>query len=74
MTIHFLDLQITRSDIRPHIKRAVSLVSAYDHFYLPRGFVWVYMGLYTHFITPENKQVDLSTKKPALLMNWTVLT
>ena len=29
MTIPFLNLQITRSDIRPHIKWAVSLVTAY---------------------------------------------
>ena len=37
----FLNLQITRSDIRPHIKWAVSLVIAYGHFNLPQGFVWV---------------------------------
>ena len=30
----FLNLQITRSDIRPHIKWAVSLVIAYGHFNL----------------------------------------
>ena len=33
----FLNLQITRSDISPHIKWAVSLVIAYGHFNLPRG-------------------------------------
>ena len=43
MTILFLNLQITRSDIRPHIKWAVSLVIAYGHFNLPQGFVWVGM-------------------------------
>ena len=40
----FLNSQITRSDIRPHIKWAVSLVIAYGHFSLPQGFVSVYMG------------------------------
>ena len=34
----------------------VSLVIAYGHFNLPRGFVWVYMSKHTHFIerTPAN--------------------
>ena len=45
MTILFQNLQITRSDIRPHIKWAVSLVTAYGHFNLPQGglcgYVWV---------------------------------
>ena len=49
----FWNLQITRSDIRPHIKWAVSLMIAYGHFILPRGFVWVYMGEHTQFITLE---------------------
>ena len=44
MTILFLNLQITRLDIRPHIKWAVSLVITYSHFNLPQGFVWVCMG------------------------------
>ena len=39
MTILFLNFQITRSDIWPHIKWAVSLVIAYGHFNLSRGFV-----------------------------------
>ena len=52
-TIPFLNLQITISDIRPHIKWAVSLVTAYGHFHLPQGFVWVCMGQYTHFTTPK---------------------
>ena len=39
MTILFLNLQIIRSDIRPHIKWAVSLVIAYGHFNLPQGIV-----------------------------------
>ena len=53
MTILFLNLQIVRSDIRPHIKWAVSLVIAYGHFNLPRGIVWVCMSSHTHFITPK---------------------
>ena len=40
----FLNLQITRSDIRSHIKLAVSLVIADGHFNLPQGFVWVCMA------------------------------
>ena len=44
MTILFLDLQITRSDIRPQTKQAVSLVIAYGHLNLPQGFVWVCNG------------------------------
>ena len=45
MTILFLNLQITRSDIRPHTKLAVSLVIAYGHFNLPQRFVWGMYGL-----------------------------
>ena len=44
MTILFLNLQITRSDIALHIKWAVSPVIAYGHFNIPQGFVWVCMG------------------------------
>ena len=40
MTILFLNLQITWSDI----KWVVSLVIVCGHFYLPQGFVWVCMG------------------------------
>ena len=47
MTILFLNLEITRSDIMPHIKWAVSLVIAYGHFNLPQGFVWVCTSLLT---------------------------
>ena len=39
----FRNLQITRSEIRPHIKWAVSLVVAYGHFILPQGFACVYV-------------------------------
>ena len=60
MTILFLTLQVTRSDIRLHIKLAVSLVIAYGHFNLPQGFVWVCMGKHTHFITSEGFQGLLS--------------
>ena len=45
MPILYLKLHITRSDIRAHIKWAVRLVVAYGHFNLPRGFVWVFIGL-----------------------------
>ena len=41
----YKQVQISRSDIRPHIKWAVSLVIAYGHFDFPQGFVWVRMGL-----------------------------
>ena len=41
MTMLFLNWQITRSDIRQHIKQVVSLVIVYGHFILPQGFVWV---------------------------------
>ena len=44
MIILFLNLQVTRSDVRPHIKWVVSLVITYGHFNLPQGFVWVCMG------------------------------
>ena len=37
----FLNLQLTRPDIRSHIKWAVSLVIAYGRINLPQGFVWV---------------------------------
>ena len=40
----FLNLQITGSDIRQHIKWVVSLVIAYGHFNLPQGFVRVCIG------------------------------
>ena len=53
MTTLLLNLQSTRSDIRPHIKWAVSQVIAHGNFNLPQGFVWVCMGLHTHFIAPE---------------------
>ena len=49
MTIQsFLSLKFTRTDIRPPVKWAVNLVIADDH------FVWVCMGLDTHFISTED--------------------
>ena len=48
MAMLFLNLQITRSDIRPHIKWVVSLVIAHGHFFLSPGFVWVCMSKQTH--------------------------
>ena len=37
----FLCFQITKSDIRPHKKSAVSLVIADGHLNLPQEFVWI---------------------------------
>ena len=49
----FLKLQITRSDISPHIKCVGSLVIAYGHFNLPKLFVWVCMvNMLTISISP----------------------
>ena len=39
----FIKLQMSRADIRPHIKWVVSLVIAYGHFDFPQRFVWVCM-------------------------------
>ena len=46
MTILFLNLQITRSDIGLHIELVVSLVILVipGHLHIPHGFVWVCMG------------------------------
>ena len=58
MTILFLNLQITRSDVRPYIKWAVSLVIAYGHYNLPQGFFVGMYGLTYHFNNLEgHKQV-----------------
>ena len=43
INIYFLNLQLTISDIRPHIKLTVRLVIAYGHFNLPPGFARVCM-------------------------------
>ena len=55
-----LNLQITRSDIRPHIKWAVILVIAYGPFNLPPGFVWICMGLTYSLYHPEGNS-DVSS-------------
>ena len=52
-TLLVLNLQITRSDIRPHIKWVVCVVIAYGHYNLPWGIVWVCMSSHTHFVTPS---------------------
>ena len=49
----FPGLQITRSDIRPQAKWAVTLVIANGHISLPQGFMRVCIGKHTHFITLE---------------------
>ena len=49
MMIHVPNLQITRSDIRPHIKWVVRLVTAYGHFNLIWGIVWVCMSPHTPY-------------------------
>ena len=52
-----LNLQIIRSDIRPHIKWPVSLVIAYGHFNLPEdlcGYVWVYILTYSPTVLAKN--------------------
>ena len=56
----FLNLQITRSDIRPHIKWAVSLVIAYDN------FVWVNIVIdhSRRFVALKLVQVDNNTILP----------
>ena len=50
----FLCLQITKSDIRPQVKWAVSLVIAAGYFNIRQGFVWIYMGKHIHLITLED--------------------
>ena len=40
----FLCMQITRSDIMPHVKWAVSLVITDGYLIFPMGLVWVCMG------------------------------
>ena len=59
-TILFLNLQIIKSDIRPHIKWAVSLVLAYGDFYIPLGFMWVCMGWHTHVLPLRGQYVCCS--------------
>ena len=42
--IFYKQVQISRSDIRPHIVGCQPGDFAYGHFNIPPGFVWVYMG------------------------------
>ena len=56
------NLQITRSDTRPHMKWAISLVNADGHSSLPQGFVWVRIGEHTHFIPPEGSSTQALTE------------
>ena len=60
MTILVPNLQITRSDIRPHIKWVVCLVTAYGHFDLPWGIVWVCMSPHTHFTPPPSPRTQMT--------------
>ena len=62
MTIFFLNLQIARSDIRPHIKRAVSLVFAYGHFNIPLGCKWGIYGLTYSLMAPEGSEAEGGTR------------
>ena len=49
----FLILQITRSDIRPHMKVGCQPGDCIWLLNLPQEFVWVCMDKHTHFITPK---------------------
>ena len=43
----FYTLQITRSGIRPHVKWPVSPVIADGRFDLPRGYLYVWVNVFT---------------------------
>ena len=58
MTILFLNSQVTRSYIKTNIKWVVSLVTAYGHFNLPQGFVWVHVGLEKPLMTEWLEQAS----------------
>ena len=70
MAILFLNLQITRSDVKPHMKWVVSLVIAFGHFNLPQGFVWVCMGYQSHVITPEGTQEEELRTWESIIADW----
>ena len=65
-TILFLNLQITRSNIRPHTRWAVSLVIVHDHMAtliflrVLCGCIWVNT---THFITTEGVHKSIQQHK-----------
>ena len=50
---YYLYLQITKSDMRPQVKWAVSLVIAHDDVNLSLEFKLVCLGQHTYFIAPE---------------------
>ena len=56
----FHGLEVTRSDIRPqgYGHKPFNLVIADGHFNLSDGFVWVYMGFYTHFMILEGALIS----------------
>ena len=66
VTILFLNLQITTSDIRPYIKWAVSLVFAYGHFNLPQGIVWICMS--SHHLSPPRAQMTHLMKHTSYIL------
>ena len=61
MTIFFLNLQITRSDIRPHVKWAVSLVITYGTFKSSSQVCVGMYGLTYPLYRPRMRQDYLST-------------
>ena len=63
MTILFLKLHITRSDITPHIKWAVCLVIAYGHFIVPRGFVRVCIWVNILILSPPRDNLSMTFYK-----------
>ena len=78
----FLNWQITRSDIWPHIKWAVSLVIAYGHFNFPQGLcghVWVNIltlsparGSVIRKGTSSSLLDKIFMKFPHLMQKWVV--
>ena len=46
---------------------------AYGHFNIPPGFVWVYMGQHTHFITPDRWTPSTGRIRAQIVDSLTVL-
>ena len=72
MTILYLNLLITRSDIRLHIKWTVSLVTAYGYFNLPQGlcgYVWVHHPRGVSLDEPCNLTRSISNYKVLFIVN-----
>ena len=59
MTTHYLNLQITRSDIRPQIKWVASLVIAYGHFSLPQALCGYVMYGLTLTLSPQRGRFEM---------------